>query len=50
MVSLPVLEELKNNQVKMAVISNKLHLLALKSVKKYFDSYITEVIGAEVVS
>ena len=42
-----VLEELKNNQVKMAVISNKLHLLALKSVKKYFDSYITEVIGAE---
>ena len=42
-----VLEELKNNQAKMAVISNKLHLLALKSVKKYFDSYITEVIGAE---
>jgi len=42
-----VLEELKKNQVKMAVISNKLHLLALKSVKKYFESYITEVIGAE---
>ena len=35
---IPALKELKKNQVKMAVISNKLHLLALKSVKKYFDS------------
>ena len=44
---IPVLEELKINQFKMAVISNKLHSLALKSVKKYFDSYKMEVIGAE---
>ena len=40
-------QQQQNNQAKMAVISNKLHTLALKSVKKYFDSYITEVIGAE---
>ena len=43
---IPVLEKLKINQFKMAVISNKLHSLALKSVKKYFDSYKMEVIGA----
>ena len=31
----------------MAVISNKLHSLAVESVKKYFDSFEMEVIGAE---
>ena len=42
-----VLEYLKNNQVNMAVISNKLHSLAVKSVNTYFNSYEMKVIGAE---
>ena len=42
-----VLEHLKKNQVNMAVISNKLHSLAVKSVNTYFDSYEMKVIGAE---
>ena len=42
-----VLDYLKNNQVNMAIISNKLHSLAVKSVNKYFDSYNMKVIGAE---
>ena len=42
-----VLEYLKNNQVNMAVISNKLHSLAVKSVNTYFYSYEMKVIGAE---
>ena len=44
---LPVLADLKKNRIKMAVISNKLHSLAVESVKKYFDSFEMEVIGAE---
>ena len=42
-----VLEHLKKNQVRMGVISNKLHSLAVKSVNTYFDSYEMKVIGAE---
>ena len=42
-----VLEHLKNNQVKIAVISNKLHSLAVRSVETYFNSYQMKVIGAE---
>ena len=42
-----VLEYLKTNQVNMAVISNKLHLLAVRSVKTYFNAYAMKVIGAE---
>ena len=42
-----VLDYLKNNQVNMAVISNKLHSLAVKSVNTYFNSYEMKVIGAE---
>lgn len=44
---IPVLEYLKKNKVNMAVISNKLHLLAVRSVEKYFNSYEIKVIGAE---
>ena len=44
---MPVLEHLKINQVNMAVISNKLHTLAVKSVNTYFESYEMKVIGAE---
>ena len=44
---IPVLEYLKKNRVNMAVISNKLHLLAVRSVEKYFNSYEIKVIGAE---
>ena len=42
-----VLEHLKKNKVNMAVISNKLHLLAVRSVETYFNSYEMKVIGAE---
>ena len=42
-----VLEHLKNNKVKIAVISNKLHSLAVRSVETYFNSYQIKVIGAE---
>ena len=42
-----VLEHLKNNKVKIAVISNKLHSLAVRSVETYFNSYEMKVIGAE---
>ena len=42
-----VLEYLKNNKVKIAVISNKLHSLAVRSVETYFNSYSMKVIGAE---
>ena len=42
-----VLEHLKNNKVKIAVISNKLHSLAVRSVETYFNSYAMKVIGAE---
>jgi len=42
-----VLDYLKNNQVNMAVISNKLHSLAVKSVNTYFNSYEMKVVGAE---
>ena len=42
-----VLEHLKNNKVKIAVISNKLHSLAVRSVETYFNSYPMKVIGAE---
>ena len=42
-----VLEYLKKNKVKIAVISNKLHSLAVRSVKTYFNSYEMKVIGAE---
>jgi len=41
-----VLEKLKKNKIKIAVISNKLHVLALKSVKKYFGKFDIKVIGA----
>ena len=44
---IPVLEYLKKNKVNMAVISNKLHLLAVRSVETYFNSYEIKVIGAE---
>ena len=44
---IPVLEYLKKNKVNMAVISNKLHSLAVRSVKTYFNSYKMKVIGAE---
>ena len=44
---IPVLEHLKKNKVNMAVISNKLHLLAVRSVETYFNSYEMKVIGAE---
>ena len=44
---IPVLEYLKKNKVNMAVISNKLHLLAVRSVEKYFNPYEMKVIGAE---
>ena len=44
---IPVLEYLKKNKVNMAVISNKLHLLAVRSVETYFNSYEVKVIGAE---
>ena len=42
-----VLEHLKKNKVKIAVISNKLHSLAIRSVETYFNSYEIKVIGAE---
>ena len=42
-----VLEHLEKNKIKIAVISNKLHSLAVRSVKTYFDSYQIKVIGAE---
>ena len=42
-----VLDHLKKNQVNMAVISNKLHVLAVKSVNTYFNSYEMKVVGAE---
>ena len=42
-----VLEHLKNNKVKIAVISNKLHSLAVRSVETYFNLYQMKVIGAE---
>jgi len=42
-----VLEHLKKNKVKIAVISNKLHSLAVRSVETYFNSYEIKVIGAE---
>ena len=42
-----VLEYLKKNKVKIAVISNKLHSLAVRSVETYFNSYQIKVIGAE---
>ena len=42
-----VLEHLKKNQVNIAVISNKLHSLAVRSVNTYFNSFSMEVIGAE---
>jgi len=44
---IPVLEYLKKNKVSMAVISNKLHSLAVRSVETYFYSYRMKVIGAE---
>ena len=44
---IPVLEYLKKNKVNMAVISNKLHSLAVRSVETYFNSYRMKVIGAE---
>ena len=44
---IPVLEYLKKNKVSMAVISNKLHSLALRSVETYFYPYKMKVIGAE---
>ena len=44
---IPVLENLKKDKVNMAVISNKLHLLAVRSVETYFNSYEMKVIGAE---
>ena len=44
---IPILEYLKKNKVNMAVISNKLHLLAVRSVETYFNSYEMKVIGAE---
>ena len=44
---IPVLEHLKKNKVDMAVISNKLHLLAVRSVETYFNSYKMKVIGSE---
>lgn len=43
---IPVLDILKKNRIKMAIISNKPHQLALKSVKKYFNLYKMKVIGA----
>ena len=43
----PVLNTLKKNNLKIAVVSNKLHSLAVKSVKKYFHSYDIDVLGAE---
>ena len=39
-----VLEHLKKNKIKIAVISNKLHSLAVRSVKTYFNSYQIKVI------
>ena len=42
-----VLEHLKKNKVKIAVISNKLHSLAVRSVETYFNLYQMKVIGAE---
>ena len=42
-----VLEHLKKNKIKIAVISNKLHSLAVRSVETYFNSYQMQVIGAE---
>ena len=44
---IPTLEYLKKNKVSMAVISNKLHSLAVRSVETYFNSYEMKVIGAE---
>ena len=44
---IPVLDYLKKNKVSMAVISNKLHSLAVRSVETYFNSYQIKVIGAE---
>ena len=44
---IPVLEHLKKNKVNMAVISNKLHMLAVRSVETYFNFYEMKVIGAE---
>ena len=41
------IEYLKKNKVSMAVISNKLHSLAVRSVETYFYSYRMKVIGAE---
>ena len=42
-----VLEHLKKDKIKIAVISNKLHSLAVRSVETYFNSYQIKVIGAE---
>ena len=42
-----VLEHLKKDKIKIAVISNKLHSLAVRSVETYFNSYQMQVIGAE---
>ena len=42
-----VLEHLKKNKIKIAVISNKLHSLAERSVETFFNSYQIKVIGAE---
>ena len=42
-----MLEHLKKNQINMAVISNKLHSLSIRSVETYFNSYAMKVIGAE---
>ena len=44
---IPVLEYLKKNNIKITVVSNKLHLLAIRSVKKYFSSFNIDVFGAE---
>jgi len=42
-----VLENLKKNKIKIAVISNKLHSLAIRSVNTYFNPYEMKVVGAE---
>ena len=42
-----VLENLKKNKIKIAVISNKLHSLAERSVNTYFNPYEMKVVGAE---
>jgi phosphoglycolate phosphatase len=44
---IPILKYIKKNNINMAVISNKLHSLAVRSVETYFNSYRMKVIGAE---